>query len=790
LILASACSLFEGGDDDSGGPDGGIGQECTAASDCAPNLVCAGGACALEGSVGLGGPCWASRDCAAGLFCQPQADPTATAGVCAPAGDGDVGDPCATGAECQKGLVCQLFGFGGTCQQAGNADLGESCTGLLDCIAGLACAADGTCKAPPDAYPPFLGVECAPEEAPFRPYFEVPRPGAPPADFFRLPFPNDARVSAAGALDMDDFPRPGASFLGFDLVDMYVDALVEDFIGFSTVAVVTFRFSERVDFGSICSECNAVRWIDVTPGDPDNGSEPSRSWAYTTGRTLYNCAQRLVVRISSNNPLKAGHTYAVYVTTAARAEVSGASAAQDADFAAVMSATRPTGDAALEHAWDQYAPFRDYLTAEGIAPSTVAGAAVFTVQDAASRMRAVATAAAAEPAPALQDVTLCDGTAVSPCDDGGERACGSPNADFHEIHGRVRIPIYQQGTAPYEFDGGALAVAGGVATKVRDENVCFALTIPRNATQPAGGWPYVVFGHGTGGSMRSAITNDVSAALANATTPTATIGFDGVVHGARANGSTRDTDGLMFNVVNPPAARDNHLQGAVDVIHLMRLHEVGTIAVPGVGDVVLDGSKRFYFGHSQGSNVGTPALAMSNMAPAAVLSGAGALLTSSLMDKKSPVDASAGLKFLIDPDFDGHHPVMTVFQTYFDPTDTINFAPMLVRRPEAGIASKHIFMSYGPGDTFSPPDSLTRMAGAAGLPVAAPVIEDIGRPTVTRPVTANMTGGDGQPRTAAVFQYQPSGYDGHFVATQDPGAVTDWTAFFMSAIAAGTPTVP
>jgi hypothetical protein len=36
----------------------------------------------------------------------------------------------------------------------------------------------------------------------------VPRRAKPPKDFFRLPFPNDARVTD-GRLDISDFPKPG-----------------------------------------------------------------------------------------------------------------------------------------------------------------------------------------------------------------------------------------------------------------------------------------------------------------------------------------------------------------------------------------------------------------------------------------------------------------------------------------------------------------------------------------------------------------------------------------------------
>ena len=64
-----------------------------------------------------------------------------------------------------------------------------------------------------------------------------------PADFYRLPFPNDLRVRADGTLDLSDFPRPGLTLLGVDLVDLYADAAEADFAGFASIDVVSFRFS-------------------------------------------------------------------------------------------------------------------------------------------------------------------------------------------------------------------------------------------------------------------------------------------------------------------------------------------------------------------------------------------------------------------------------------------------------------------------------------------------------------------------------------------------------------------
>ena len=73
--------------------------------------------------------------------------------------------------------------------------------------------------------------------------------------------------------------------------------------------------------------------------------------------------------------------------------------------------------------------------------------------------------------------------------------------------------------------------------------------------------------------------------------------------------------------------------------------------------------------------------------------------------------------------------------------------------------------------------------------VVLPLVTDIGSGVVSRPVSLNTSNG-GDDRTAACFQYVPDGFDGHFVATRDSQAITDWTSFVNSSIATGTPTVP
>src|SRR5450432_3146500 len=783
LGVAAICALATGGcfGKKSSGQAGG-GNMCSVNIDCPATQFCVAGVCAAPGDTMANGKCTATRDCAQSLYCSGT-------GVCAAGGAVKAGGSCTTDAVCVAPLRCNLDGFFGTCGDAGMGESGADCTGSSDCLAGLVCSAKKVCLPPAQAFPPFTGVKCA-NEGPFRVYFEVPRAAAPPADFYRLPFPNDIRVSG-GALDMSDFPKPGPTPLGIDLVQLYVDAWTADFDGFSPIGVTTFRFSADIDYGTAISD--NVWLVDLTAGK-DFGTQNGRNWLFTPDRTKYSCEHRMTVRPPLSAPLLPKHTYGVILSTGLKKDKTLETPIVDPDMAALLVATPPV-DATLMHAWQIYQPLRDWLAqpGQGVKAPTVAAAAVFTVQDVPGHMQRLADAVATQPAPVLKDLTLCDAGVTSPCDDGTPaRACVAADPAFDEIHGRFSLPIYQTGTEPYDqpADGGGIVETNGVPQLVRTEDVCFALTIPKGKPTPAGGWPLMVHSHGTGGSMRSVVTDGLSAAMAGGAIASAAFGFDAVEHGARKGGSTKSSNDLVFNPLNPRAARDNFLQGAADILQAFRVAglTVDAATSPTHTAIAFDATKLTFFGHSQGSTSGELAMAVSDAARAVVFSGAGSFLTHSLLDKTSPVNIAAGMTFLLAEPLDADHPVLTLFQSFFDRSDPLSDNPLIILRPPGKLASKHVFMSMGQKDTYTPQSTLDATAASMGLQRGAQLLD--GPPAQTdRPVSLNAVGGDGVKRTAGVFVYAPGDYDGHFVSLQNPAAVADWSAFVQTYLSTGMPTV-
>ena len=288
LALLAGCHLF--GSNES---PGSFGSACAASVECNAPYACVAGSCLTPGKTMMGGACWASRDCAAGLYCT-------AVGQCAPAGSGAVGDLCTTDGQCGTGLRCSLRGFSGACDMAGKGEPGATCSAATDCLGGLFCGAGQKCEPFVKAFPPYAGVMCQPDTGTFRAYFEVPRLGKPPADFYRLPFPNDIRVGTDGKLDMNDFPKPGPTPLGVDLIGLYVDSWTTDFDGFGSTSSVTFRFSAPVDFDTTA---NNVQLVDLT-----TKQGLGMAWSFTDGRTKYSCPNLFYVGLFAlDTPFRAGH---------------------------------------------------------------------------------------------------------------------------------------------------------------------------------------------------------------------------------------------------------------------------------------------------------------------------------------------------------------------------------------------------------------------------------------------------------------------------------------------------
>jgi dienelactone hydrolase len=579
-----------------------------------------------------------------------------------------------------------------------------------------------------------------------------------PADFFSRPFPREDRRHADGSIDLDGFPRPSP------LYGAYLDAVAQDRHGFGTSAAIFFRFSGPVDPASLPTSPAAaldpaasVFLVDLAAGN----RVPVRI-RLRPGSGPFSGPNLLAIEPFPGRPLRPSSRYAALVTTRVRG-ADGAPVGADAALAG-------------ELAGGLLAPVADWAAQSGLSPKEIAGATVFTTADPTADMAALREAVRRDLAtpPAPQMVTWQAG------------------ANYDEYDGVYDGPIYQQGSPPYLLpaQGGTIAFdAQGRPQLVRTESIRFALTVPQGP-MPAGGWPVVLYAHGTGGDRRSFIDDGTATRLAGV--GVAVISIDQVLHGTRDPTGT-DPEVTFFNFQNIAAARDNVRQGAADDFQLLRLVQAWPdVALPQTSaHLRFDPQRIGFMGHSQGGLTGPLFVAYEPAVRGAVFSGAGGGFLIGLLGKTQPVDIASFVATLLDDEpVDEFHPALALLQLYFEPADPANYGGLFFAEPPAGVAPRSIYQSIGLYDHYTPVPALEAFmrsmqldpVGAQPEPIEGLDLSGI-TPIASAPVVGNVAGGVA---TGVAIEYTATGYDGHFVVFRDPVAQRQSIGFLQSLLAEGT----
>ena len=723
----------------------GQGEDCSDGQLCAEGLVCAG-----DGT------------------CQPDGAP----------GTSDEGEDCGASFECLWGLICASDG---TCQQPGadgTGEAGDDCDGNEDCMLFLECI-DGVCAG---FQPPFwTGAACEdpstyPED--FKVFFEV---DGPSAEFYRLPFPNDIRFRN-GHVDLSGHPNPGLLIPEFgNPVDDYFDMIENDLDGFGANSCVYFRFSQWID-GETLDNMSNLYIVNIDPSSEEYGELAWSGYKGDRKKKLYVCSNWLALCPSIGRPLLPSTTYAAVLTSSIKDD-SGNNLGQDADFTTMLGSSEPSNPK-MAAAWQDYAPLRDYISDQAMDGSSLAGAAVFTTASLFPVIQSVRAAVRYEEMPEASALVT-----------------DTSQSAFTTYTGTVTVPFYQAGTRPFATadKGGAIEYHPfGYPLMVMEEDVMFALTVPVG-TPPVNGWPIVLYAHGTGGSEMSFVTNGVAGWMAQA--GAAVIGLEQVQHGDRRGLSSSEAsleanspERLFYNFVNPYAARDNNVQSAADHFQLVRFVEnFDTVT----GEAILfDTDKIYFYGHSQGTQGPFIFVAHEPLVKGMVLSGAGGYLIESFLNKRNPVDVASAMKLvLMDPNLDKAHPLLNLIQLAMDEVDPVNHAPAVFRDTWAPdtYPHRHVFMSHGIGDTFTPEDTILALTktlwlkqwSVPGYAFPSNIVEEID----SLPHTDTYHWGADH-ITAVLVQYEPdSSYDGHFVMTNHPDAIAQQIGFIQTMISDGTPTL-
>lgn len=619
--------------------------------------------------------------------------------------------------------------------------------------------------------------------------------------FFDHPFPSDLRKDANGAIVFKGFPNPSA----LPLLAQYVAATDGLLKGFSPAAAVALRFDAPIDPSSLPADPPAtlardaaVQIVDVDPASPERGQRRLAQLHWQEAEGVYWPSNTLAVMPMLGRPLRGKTRYAVVVTNKLRA-ASGAAVATAADLEEVLERAPVTDRARAAH--DLYAPAVSELASAGVVAADIVHLAVFTTDDpTAETFAAMDDVATSVPAPTAKDWQRRDDT--------GELVV------YEGTYGPS--PNYQAGAIPFRkpADGGGFVLENGRPKLQGTFDLRFALAVPdeQACPVPAGGYPIVLYSHGTGGDYRSFV--DDGTARAAAQKCLATMGIDQIFHGTRPGAPAEDdpqrettTQLLFFNLDNVLAARTSNRQSAIDVVQQARLFSETHVAVPAAASksgqaIGFDGSKVMFFGHSQGGLNGPLFLAGSSLARGGVLSGAGSDLALNLLEKTKPVDVAAAFRILVglgDPEaateLNIFHPVMTLVQTLVDAADPLNYGGFIVRSPRPGNAAKSIYQTEGighdgTGDSYAPPHGIEALSVAIGLPRQLPGVRAVveaqwaGIADITVPAegtSGNLAGGTA---SGVLAQFAPAaGRDGHFVVFNDPKA-RGQAASFLANLAA------
>ncbi len=598
-----------------------------------------------------------------------------------------------------------------------------------------------------------------------------------PAAFYDLPWPLDGRVTAAGTLDVAALPRPADHAPAEQLVGLLAEAR-----GFSQVPVVVFRFEEAV---ARDGDADAAWFVDVDPASEGYGRRVPAS-AASPPADPYTPPHALVMQPAHGLVLDPGTRWAAVVTRA-WGDADGAPLGVPASLRAALHGAGPRG-----------ALFGGVAPALGIPVEEVAAATVFTTGDVVADMAALTEAVRAAHAPAIADIGLTED--------------GDQHARFCELAATVRLPQFQAGTPPFDTLGTFTWDRATLPPVQREEDVPVALTLPL-AQMPAGGWPLVVYAHGSGGAFDQVVDRGPVLEPGGERTPglgpahvlagrgIAAVGMGALLGESRAGG---DTGRGYLNLRNLAAYRDTWRQAIIetrlliDALENLEIPAGAVAACPGLtlpdgaAAHVLDVDRAMMLGQSAGAHLSMEVGAIDPRIHAVVPAGGGGYWTLVMTtDPREGVPPEVtGFALGTDVVPDALHPGLALLQAAWEPAEPLVYAPRLGDDPLPGQAPRDVYLPVGQDDGYFPEPVFDAMVAAlrverTGAALWPEMDDALARAGIADhpdlPVAANRRARDGTPWTGVTQQWAPDGVvDSHHIFAQYEGIKHQYGCFFRS----------
>jgi hypothetical protein len=620
--------------------------------------------------------------------------------------------------------------------------------------------------------------------------------------FFDFPYPSDLRLRPDGAPALDGYPNPD----GLGIVDGFKQIAVQR-KGFPVLPVAYFRFDAPIKAPSLdavvpAEAASSLLLVDVDPKSPERGKLfPVVATVPPHDSDPYVPANLLAMAARPGFVLSPKRTYA-FVVRRSLGDDKGAPLAVPAAMKDLAEGRAPAG-ARGEDARKLYAPLFETLKTLNVAAADVAAATVFTTGDVVEDTFELTKAMLAKYKVELRDLTLL------------------PNNDqihdrFCRIGAKVTYPQFQKGTPPFDTEGLFELGPDGLPTKQRDEDSPVTITLPK-AAMPVGGFPLVVYFHGSGG--RSSQHADGDDYMDPANQPLSTWpAYHLSPHGFAVAGSAMPVspdrlpgaeDIAYLNLNNPKAMRDTFRQGMIEsrlFIEALRTLTIPPAVVAGCAGISLPGGETAYHFaeqrlHAQGQSMGgmyTNMLgAIEPRVEAVVPTGAGGFWTYFILETKL-IPGAAGLLAVVigtREKLTFVHPTLHLVETGWEAIDPIVAVPRLARRPLPGHPVRPIYEAAGKDDSYFPTTIYDAMALAYGHVQAGQEVWPTMQPALALaglsgmkpyPLSDNLTSETGAKYTGAVMQYAPPpGKDGHGIYKWLPEVQYQFGCFHASHAATG-----
>jgi hypothetical protein len=631
---------------------------------------------------------------------------------------------------------------------------------------------------------------------------------------YDAPFPSDDLRRDNGTIDVSRLPNPG----NVPLIAQSFTLLARDARGFALAGGVYFHASAAVDPASLpdrkssAQKGSPVILVGVDAKEPDFLVPRPLDVAFTADAGPFGDTNLIELLPIQGLPLRPHTRYAAVITKAVH-DSTGHPLSPSAEMSAIASGKQPDG---MPQA--AFAEYKDALSALApLVPSAdVVGLAVFTTDDPAAG------------AGIVRDDALKSHPIAAPS---AAPALGDTFPEYCVYNATVDVPVYQQGTSPYEQTGGDWTFdKAGHPVFDHAEKARLVFTIPRSP-MPAAGWPTAVFVRTGGGGDRPLVdrgtcnTPEFTTAITPGTGPAlhftragfAGVQIDGPLGGIR-NVSKGDEQFLIFNVQNASALRDNVRQSALELMllaHVLPSISFDASNCPGAGmaPVHFDASHLALMGHSMGGWIAPLVMAWEPMYGATVLSGAGGSYIANVMDKQQPLKVRPLAEILLGYTADhraleAHDPALTFVQWAAEPSDPQVYDARIMREPAQGDKPRHVLMLQGIVDHYILPSIANSTSLAMGLDQGGPAFDasnaeeqmlgqtplaDLlpfaSRSAIALPASGNASV-NGTAATAVVVQHPGDAIeDGHEVVFQTASPKHQYRCFLAS-FAKGVPTVP